>query len=344
MLKSFVVLFASFILLLLNACSEQKQQLSFEEFTESSKALNWLTQNQQERQRQLSSVMPFDDAYLKTRHELLYSIDTANLTSEQEDALDYLKIQERYPERFLVWPAYFNVLERAQGNVTDKALDEWLQLVVERLNKGRESNIVLNRLERNQLLDFLETSHYGSEQKNALTRFLRAYKVRSNIGLHQLPNGKEWYQSKMNFYLGQAVDPNELLTALSKQAERVPGEIEVALTSHINISKPVVLEMVERYCDAKEGYNWRDGYIDIKQTLLLCKQDIPESVYQWMVTVVQVDVGIHLYAWSQQQAMHRLQSRLALNDVQAYAILKNIVFHPATSMAILPNIKAFEAL
>ncbi|MCF2860072.1 hypothetical protein L1286_21555 [Pseudoalteromonas sp. SMS1] len=344
MLKRSAEFITLFMFISLSACSDHKQTISFSEFEKSSKILNWTTQAQLDDVHQAALMMPFDDMYLKSRHELLYSVETESLTSTELATLDYLKIQERYPERFLVWPAHVNVLARAHGVVPDKLVDSWLKLVTKRLQEGQASKIALNRLEREQLLSFLSTTDYVSEEKAALTRFLKAYKVRSNIGLHQLPNGAEWYQSKLNFYLGEVIEPNELLTLLRNKTETMPAQVVNVTEVSTDITRPVILGLVANYCKERAGYNWRDGYVDIRRTLAQCDQEIPVFVLQSLALIAQVDIGIHLFGWSQQQAMHKLQSRLALNEVQAYAMLKNIVFHPATSAAIIGHIKALDAL
>ena len=41
-------------------------------------------------------------------------------------------------------------------------------------------------------------------------------------GLQQLPNGKEWYQSKLNFYGNIQAPPNQVLAQLASGSELEP--------------------------------------------------------------------------------------------------------------------------
>ncbi|KZN67363.1 hypothetical protein [Pseudoalteromonas luteoviolacea] len=344
MLKRCIALFTFSCLLLLNACSEPPRTLSFDEFFRSIQALNWFAISDAARAQNegLTKAMPFDEHYLRSRHELLHSVDMARLSEEQRESIKYLKIQERYPERFFAWPPHTDVIKHTYKEVSDESLDEWLKLVLARLKAGRESQVILSRLERTQLLDYLAESRFDSAHKQALEQYLSEYKARSGIGLYQLPNGKEWYQSKLNYYSSQTHDPYELATFLSARVTAVNGSIEFSGSTESRF--PAILAITAAYCDAMPGLNWRDSYVDIKRTLANCYERIPLSKWKVLAVVAEVDLGIHLYAWSQDQAMHRLQSRLALNDAQAHALLKNIAFYPATNMAILPYIKALSTI
>ncbi|KZN58580.1 hypothetical protein N482_21505 [Pseudoalteromonas luteoviolacea NCIMB 1942] len=340
-----MLLFTFSSLLLLNVCSEPRQSLSYDEFFKSTQALNWFAVSGMARvqNEDLTKTMPFDEHYLKSRHGLLHSVNMAGLSEEQRESINYLKIQERYPERFFAWPSHIDVIKHAYKVVSDESLDDWLKLVLARLKEGRKSNVILSRLERMQLLDYLTGSKFDSAEKQALVHYLSEYKARSGIGLYQLTNGKEWYQSKLNYYSGQTHDPYELTTFLSARITAVDGPIEISIKD-TEPSLPAILEITATYCDAKPGLNWRDSYVDIKTTLANCYEHIPLSEWKVLTVVAEVDLGIHLYAWSQGQAMHRLQSRLALNDAQAHALLKNIAFHPASNMAILPYIEALSTI
>ncbi|WP_081310369.1 hypothetical protein [Pseudoalteromonas luteoviolacea] len=347
MLKISTLLFTFSGFLLISACSEPHQSLTYEEFFKSSKALNWfaISGNTHADDGGVAKfkAMPFDEGYLKSRHRLLHSVDMAVLSEEHRNSINYLKIQERYPERFFAWSPHLDVLARADRVVSQDSLNSWLMLVLARLREGYESKVILSRLERAQLLKYLTQSDYDSKEKQALVQYLSEYKVRSGIGLYQLPNGKEWYQSKLNFYSGQTHDPHELAAFLSAKTDAVDEPVESNI-NNIGLRLPAILQITSSYCEAKSGLNWRDSYVDVEHTLANCYQYIPLSDLKVLTVLAEVDLGIHLYAWSQRQAMHRLQSRLALNDALAHALLNNIAFHPATNMAILPYIKASSKL
>lgn len=153
--------------------------------------------------------LPFSEAYLKDRHLILKNVAFTTLTAEQQSELQYLIIQERYPERYLPWPAITNVAKYL--NSAQKAA--WQKLVVSKLKEAQESKIFYNRYELEQLIDYSK-----SDNLDDLQAYLEGYKPRSRLGLYQLPNGKEWYQSKINYYYSAVEKP---LTLLAKDRKSV---------------------------------------------------------------------------------------------------------------------------
>ncbi|MEL7479829.1 MAG: hypothetical protein AAGJ17_13270, partial [Pseudomonadota bacterium] len=58
------------------------------------------------------------------------------------------------------------------------------------------------------------------------------------------------------------------------------------------------------------------------------------SEYRKAVLVLaEVDLGIHYQAWSEQQALVTLVQKLKIDNIQAKAFLKEIVFKPAAVLA-----------
>nr|KJZ06747.1 hypothetical protein TW77_18045 [Pseudoalteromonas rubra] len=262
--------------------------------------------------------------------------DLDNFAETAAQEAQYLSIQQRYPERFLPWPVHLNLPVIAQAHqVASSQMDAWYGYVEARLNEARESKIVLNRVERQQLLDYL-TSDITTQSKAAqsLAEYLASYRVRSSLGMYQLPNGKEWYQSKLNFYSGTVNSPEALLGKLQNLASEAR---EGATRVNFSLNPPLVHQLLAA-CDKRAGLNWRDGFVSLQQTASQCEQILTNGERLFAVAMMEVDLGVHYFAWSQKQAMLALQSRLALNEDQAFVVLKDILFFPATSFALLSRI------
>ncbi|MDK1290033.1 hypothetical protein [Pseudoalteromonas umbrosa] len=321
---------------ILGACSESKTPFNLADFTRKLHALNWFISGSQE--SDIEKVMPFDEHYLLLRHELLDSVDIHELSQADASTITYLKIQQRYPERYLSWPVQTNVLASSPAYFSMQEIDSWLLSVKSRLEDGIESNINLSRIEKSQLIEYLSVSEHQSDASSALKVFLEQYKTRSGIGLSQLPNGTEWYQSKLNYYAGTVSAPHDLLQII--QHDKSEGFSTPEFEWRFTVSKrPFVLALLGKQCQYEEGLNWRDHFIDIRKTVLSCSHHLGKDRLYIAAIIAEVDLGVHAFSWSQQQAMHRLQSKLALDEAQAYALLKNIVFYPATIFVLLEQLK-----
>ncbi|KJY96761.1 hypothetical protein TW73_16105 [Pseudoalteromonas piscicida] len=248
--------------------------------------------------------------------------------------LDYLRIQERYPERYLPWPSHIPVLKNVAGRVSVEELDLWLKFVITKLKEADESNIRLNRFERDAIIKQLEGSNIDAPSRSTLLAYLNDYKSRAMLGLHQLPNGKEWYQSKLNFYGAIQESPNKVLAMLSKIDEKKSKSI--VLNTMPNTQQPYILELLPANCQRISGLNWRDEFINVPSTVAKCTKAI-EQHKALIVTLMAVDLGIHYQGWSQKQAFVALNSKLALNEQQAQQLIANIVYFPATIFAAYPH-------
>ncbi|ODB44395.1 hypothetical protein BB427_06775 [Pseudoalteromonas sp. BMB] len=248
--------------------------------------------------------------------------------------LDYLRIQERYPERYLPWPAYRTVIQNVQDKVNNEELGQWLAFVLTKLKEADESNIRLNRLERETIIKQLEDSDINLPSRSTLLTYLHDYKPRAMLGLHQLPNGKEWYQSKLNFYGAIQESPNKVLATLSKIDEKNSKPNELKITA--NTQQPYILELLPANCQRISGLNWRDGFINVPSSIAKCTKVI-EQHKALIITLMAVDLGIHYQGWSQKQAFVALNSKLALNEQQAQQLIANIVYFPATIFAAYPH-------
>lgn len=316
-------------------CVEPQVQISYENLSKQLKELHWFAYQSSSVQTDQLLELPFTERYLELRHDLLASTDLESFTESAQQELQYLSIQQRYPERFLPWPAHLNIAKIAQQPLNSEQLDNWYKYVELRLKEARESKIVLNRIEKQQLLDYLtpDVSRLTSAGQQLVT-YLESYRVRSSLGMYQLPNGKEWYQSKLNFYSGSVRAPEALFSELqSASAKATSTPIRISTGLHA----PIALQLLEA-CNKVPGLNWRDGFISLRQTAEQCQKVLTKSETQFALSMMEVDLGIHYFAWSQKQALLALQSRLALNEDQAFVVLKNILFFPATSFVLLDSV------
>ncbi|WP_260492190.1 hypothetical protein [Pseudoalteromonas maricaloris] len=314
----------------LSACSEHKPVVNYQELRTSLISLNSSLSHSSTDD---ITVLPFTEGYLQLRHALLSSsLNEPDVMAHKE--LDYLRIQERYPERYLPWPSHIPVLKNVEGRVSAEELDLWLNFVITKLKEADESNIRLNRFERDAIIKQLEDSNIDAPSRSTLLTYLNDYKSRAMLGLHQLPNGKEWYQSKLNFYGAIQESPNKVLAMLSKIDEKKSKSI--VLNTKPNTQQPYILELLPANCQRISGLNWRDGFINVPSTVAKCTKAI-EQHKALIVTLMAVDLGIHYQGWSQKQAFVALNSKLALNEQQAQQLIANIVYFPATIFAAYPH-------
>ena len=265
-----------------------------------------------------SQVLPFSETYLKNRHTALSTVDLQSLTEHQIEELQYLIIQERYPERFLPWPATINVAT----NLNEEQKQAWQKLVITRLEDAKKSKIFYNRYELNKLRAYSE-----SESLTDLIEYLKTYKPRSRLGIYQLPNGKEWYQSKVNHYFGAVENPQIILVNIQ------------TLTSHYrkHNSNSVTLsisDIAKKHCLIVDGLNWEHGFINLSATFEQCEIKNLLAYKQVTLVLAEIDLGIHYQAWSEQQAMVVINQKLALEQEKARALLEYVVMKPAAVLSL----------
>ncbi|RZQ53541.1 hypothetical protein C1E23_08660 [Pseudoalteromonas phenolica] len=304
------------ILLLLSACAEKQELNSFTEVQTQLKNLNAVLSTDSKLRQ--SQILPFSEAYLKKRHTALSNADLQSLTDHQIEELQYLIIQERYPERFLPWPASINVAT----NLNEQQKQAWQKLVITRLEDAKKSKIFYNRYELNKLKAYSE-----SESLPDLIEYFETYKPRSRLGIYQLPNGKEWYQSKVNHYLGAVENPQIILSNIQ------------ALTSHYskynsNSVSLSISDIAKKHCSIVDGLNWEHGFINFSATFEQCEIKSLLAYKQVTLVLAEIDLGIHFQAWSEQQAMVVLNQKLLLQPEQAMELLDYIVMNPAAVLSL----------
>ena len=149
-------------------------------------------------------------------------------------------------------------------------------------------------------------------------------------GLQQLPNGKEWYQSKLNFYGNIQMPPNQVLAQLASDTE-LESKTQLGDVA-FSLNEPSIVTLLGADCIKVGGLNWRDGFINIPATVAQCQQQL--QPYEPLLRVLmEIDIGIHVQGWSTKQAVVALNSRLALNEQQAQQLVNNIIYFPATIFA-----------
>jgi len=304
------------ILFLLSACTEQQELYSFAEVRAKVKNINavLLTDTKLEE----TKVLPFSETYLEQRHIALNSADLELYTENQIKELQYLIIQERYPERYLPWPAAINVAM----NLSEEQKQAWQKLVLKRLEEAKQSKIFYNRYELKKLKVYSE-----SESLTDLSNYFKTYKPRSRLGIYQLPNGKEWYQSKVNHYLGSVENPQVVLANIQELTSEYDSQRN-------NLEALSLVEIAKKYCSIVEGLNWEHKFVNLHATFEQCEKQKLVAYKQLILVLAEIDLGIHFQAWSEQQAMVVLNQKLSLKPEQAMDFLDYIVMKPAAVLSL----------
>ncbi|MBQ4849509.1 hypothetical protein [Pseudoalteromonas sp. MMG012] len=284
-------------------------------------------------------TLPFSEAYLARRHHLYGSVAVDVLTQAQQQELEFLQIQERYPERFLPWPVQVNMLENLGTN--NEKLAAWSHLVQTRLQQAIDSKIYLSRYERDRLLRYITTTTPQVGSIVSLETYLDTYKPRTALGLYQLPNGKEWYQSKLNYYYGLTKAPSKTLNvvqqALASQGKKSSIDIDDSNGRHFT------LHYLQAHCQLINGLNWIDSYINLPETARHCAFSIKPDTKHLILALMEIDLGIHYQGWSHKQASVTLQARIKLVDEQTAALIESVLLYPGSIFS-LANIAGFNSL
>jgi len=275
---------------------------------------------------------PFSEAYLQARHLAYQGLANVELSDSQQAQLNYLIIAQRYPERFFVWPVQRDVISNAikQDDYTPEALGKWIERVETKLIEAEQSNLRLNKLEL-KLLRSMVISHLDNNNENVvmaltkLNQYLAQYKPRTKLGLVGLANGKDWYQSKLNYFANTTKPPLSWLSEIQHLLKEKPT-VDLSLPVFSSHNKPLVLQYLEDG-DLHAGLDWQLDFIDVKQSKRQLNQD---EQYFWSV-MMETDLGIHYHTWNEQQARVNLMKRLSVNQQQADWLIEDIVLYPAMS-------------
>nr|WP_193988653.1 hypothetical protein [Lelliottia steviae] len=329
MLRQIVLLLVASVMLV--ACSEQSTKFhTFQEGQQELRNINYLLLNTANSSK--ASVWPFSEHYLEARHLAYQGLKNTQLNESQQAQLNYLIIAERYPERYFVWPVQRDVMSQAssQGDYSAQSLASWLELVETQLITAEQSNLKLNKIEL-KFLHKMVKSHLGNNDEsvqtalNKLDQYLTQYQPRSKLGLVGLANGKDWYQSKLNYFSGETKAPLNWLSEIQMSLKQQVSTDFVLPVSDSH-STPLVMNY---FSDNHQhnGLDWQLKFVEPRQSkreLTLAEQ------YFWQV-MMETDLGIHYHTWSEQQARVNLMKRLGVEQVQAEWLIEDIVLYPGMS-------------
>ena len=269
---------------------------------------------------------------MQARHQAYQGLKTTTLDVSQQAQLNYLIIAERYPERYFVWPVQRDVISQARlvGDYSVNELANWLELVETQLIAAEQSNLKLNKIELTLLHNMVKSHLDNSDDSvqaalNKLNQYLTQYKPRTKLGLVGLANGKDWYQSKLNYFSGETKPPLTWLSEIQASLKQSQNADFVLLVSDSH-AKPLVMNyFVESH--QHTGLDWQLDYLDPLKSKRKLTQD---EQYFWQV-MMETDLGIHYHTWSEQQARVSLMKRLGVNQQQADWLIEDIVLYPAMS-------------
>ncbi len=337
MLKQ-VVLFVATSLMLI-ACSEQTKGFkTLSEGQQQLRNINNLILNQAEASK--ASVWPFSEEYLQARHLTYQGLKATQLSDSQQAQLNYLIIAQRYPERYFVWPVQRDVVKQArlQDDYSAQLLVNWLELVKSQLIAAEQSKLKLNKIELSLLHNMVKANldHNNDDSVQAalhnLERYLADYKPRSKLGLVGLANGKDWYQSKLNYYSGVIKPPLNWLSDIQAPLTQ-SQEINFSFPELASHTQPLVMHYFNNSRQFA-GLDWQLEFIDP----LASKRKLSrEELYFWLV-MMETDLGIHYHTWSELQARVNLTKRLGINQQLADWLIEEIVLYPAMSFIFISEL------
>ncbi|TMO05328.1 hypothetical protein [Pseudoalteromonas sp. S558] len=334
--------------LLLVACSRQEPVYnSFEEAQSALKDLNTslVRTNALNSEKVTNEQFVFSDAYLNKRHTIYQSLMDMQLKSNQIAQVNYLVIAERFPARYFPWPAQVNVLTNMlKQDSSDKGSDKivtWLKLNQSTLNNAKQSNLKLNKVElqllQNYVLSVIDSHGAQPALKSHIRTFsdyLASYKPRGSVGLRGLPNGTEWYQSKLNYFSGEVHSPLEWVTLVNEQIKQLSS---VAFEHTLSASHQTSF-LVQYLSDEQpiEGLDWQSAYRDLPaMARAMSMSKIDKTL---MLAMMETDIGIHYHAWTLPQAKVNLMKRLELAQNDAQYLVEDIILYPGQSFSFIQKL------
>ncbi|CCQ12338.1 putative orphan protein [Pseudoalteromonas luteoviolacea B = ATCC 29581] len=312
------------VVLVLAGCGEQQPSRPFDDVYRELVSLNsWLKESNQI--SSAHSYLPFSDEYLAKRHALYQELRSIQHTNE----LDYLIIDERFPQRYLPWLIQSDIAKQLSLQTKERK-GQWFNLVLTRLKAAQESKIKLTRLELDTLVRFLTLEVQNGSEANSLLSYLSDYEPRTRNGLDQFPNGSEWYQSKLNYFSSDVKTPLEWMQQVTtKHADGSPSKM---LAMRFNdVDSPLVLQTLSSQCKLVEGLDWQFDYLNPVLTSQQCSIEFNNNERAFWLTLMHLDVGIHYQGWNRALAQQFLASRFSDYDEQvALKIIDQIGMYPAT--------------
>ena len=340
--------FSLLLCLFLAACSKQPQPYeSFEDAQVALKTLNMaLVQPDAKKiDRITKEQLVFSDAYLVKRHTIYQNLMDMELNLNQIAQVNYLVIAERFPERYFNWPAQVDVLKNMLAFEGSKSTPDniitWLKLTQDTLDSAKQSNLKLNKIELTLLQSYVLSAIGSNDVQPALKSHIRAfsdylasYKPRGSVGLRGLPNGSQWYQSKLNYFSGEVHSPLEWVTILN---ENIKVLDRVAFDSKLSISHKKSF-LVQYLSNEKliEGLDWQADYQDLPA--MASNMNMSDKDKTLMLAMMESDIGIHYHAWTLPQAKVNLMKRLEITQEEAQYLVEDIILYPGQSFSFIQQI------
>ncbi|KDC52767.1 hypothetical protein [Pseudoalteromonas fuliginea] len=337
--------FSLLLCLFLVACSKQPQPYeSFEDAQVGLKTLNMalVLSGANKTDKITKEQLVFSDAYLAKRHTIYQNLMDMELNLNQIAQVNYLVIAERFPERYFNWPAQVDVLKNMLAfegtkNTPDNVIT-WLKLTQETLDSAKQSNLKLNKVELALLQSYVLSAIGTNDVQPALKSHIRAfsdylasYRPRGSVGLRGLPNGTQWYQSKLNYFSGEVHSPLEWVTLLN---EKIKVLDRVAFDSKQPTSHQKSF-LVQYLSDEKliEGLDWQANYQDLPA--MASNMDMSDKDKTLMLAMMESDIGIHYHAWTLPQAKVNLVKRLKMSPEEAQYLVEDIILYPGQSFSFI---------
>ena len=344
MLKN--VIWFCFSVLFLSACSDESRQ--YQNSEQAQQALFSLNQFLKPTNNGMSAALsesqwPFSDSYLKERHSIYRAMRSLELTSAEQQLLDYLVIAERFPQRYFSWPVYIpvldNMLEHNKQQDIAEQIASWLSFTQQQLVLAEESKLRLNSIELNalqaQVTKALNQQSLPLAIKQTLTdfnTFLASYTPRGSAGLHGISNGGHWYQSKLNYFSGSTKAPINWLVAVQA---KLKGSKQQAhpVTLAIDHQHSVLEQRFALSKNLPTGFDWAQGYQNLRRAAEQAVTELSDAEQTFWLAMMETDLGIHYHAWTVQQAKVNLMKRIKITPQQADYLVADIIFYPAYSFS-----------
>ena len=322
--------FSSILLisLFLSACGEPSKPQDTQQLARQYKELNILLTNNGNPVDTI--VFPFSEHYLKQKSQLLDAwYEQANTLDEQTlNELELLIIEQRYTERFFPWPFQTNPVKHYAARFSpfdDKRVAQYINHTRLTMESASKNKIKLGKEHYQSLLthvehakEYLQQYPLSHKALSSFSDYLSAYLPRRTSGLGSLPNGKEWYQTRLNYFVGTAIEPKNIINQILILQPKIENN-----AAYLNC-------FGTHQCSNNQGIDWRTNYSNRKSEFIDIQFGYEQSV------LAEVDFGVHLQNWTTEHALTVIKEKLRVNDEKAKNLFETIIDEPALAMVNLP--------
>ena len=313
--------------IILTGCNNEQTERPQSEVISDFKALNSLLYA--ESVQKGAGVWPFTDEYLAKKDALLNELLKLNNVESNERAISQLlKIEQRFTERFFPWPYNANPLENYSAEATEldeQAMISFVLFTQASMEKAYQDKVRMSFSEINGLQQQIEKALVAHIDSPALVTVLKRfnqyitdYLPRRSPGIGNLPNGKDWYQARLNYFVKQAMAPKDVLNRMLL--------VKPGLTSNPEFIRC----FTSSSCANKQGLDWRTEYSDRLKEYAGIKYGLEQAI------IAEVDFGVHAQAWSSEHAITVLSKELNISKQKAEAILAKILAEPGLALVNFP--------